>query len=80
VHEVISSDHQDQQQQQQRRFTVVVHVHSDHAFRKYLDHCSHSDLLLYRGLLLTVSTSSWKQTTNGPQPANRMIASGVTIF
>jgi hypothetical protein len=51
VHEVAGSGPQGQQ----RRFTVVVHVHGDHAFKKYLNNCSQSDLLLFRGLLLTVS-------------------------
>eukprot|EP00983_Pelagomonas_calceolata_P133023 1161925-Pelagomonas_calceolata.AAC.3 len=38
-----------------RRFAVIVHVQSDFAFKKYLDNCSNSDLMLYRGLLLEVS-------------------------
>lgn len=33
---------------------VVVHVLNDYAFKKYLDHCSASDLMLLRGLLLKV--------------------------
>lgn len=37
-----------------REFLVVVHVHSDHAFKKYAEACSTSDLMLYRGLLLKV--------------------------
>jgi hypothetical protein len=39
---------------------VVVHVLSDYAFKKYLQHCSASDLLLLRGLLLKVC-SLWQQ-------------------
>jgi hypothetical protein len=39
---------------QQRTFFVVVHVLSDSAFRKFYQHCSRSDLLLHRGLLLQV--------------------------
>ncbi|KAG2437038.1 hypothetical protein HYH02_011301 [Chlamydomonas schloesseri] len=41
-----------------RVFGVVVHVHGDHAFKKYLQNCSSSDLLLYRGLLLQVETTA----------------------
>mmetsp|Transcript_3274 Transcript_3274/g.8755 ORF Transcript_3274/g.8755 Transcript_3274/m.8755 type:complete len:162 (+) Transcript_3274:170-655(+) len=41
-----------------RRFAVIVHVQSDFAFKKYLDNCSNSDLMLYRGLLLEVTTTS----------------------
>jgi hypothetical protein len=37
-----------------RQFGVVVHVHSDHAFKKYLETCGATDLPLYRGLLLKV--------------------------
>ncbi len=37
-----------------REFRVVVHVHSDYAFKKYLNTCSATDLTLYRGLLLAV--------------------------
>ncbi|GLC34248.1 hypothetical protein PLESTF_000823000 [Pleodorina starrii] len=40
-----------------RHFSVVVHVHGDHAFKKYLQNFSSSDLLLYRGLLLLVETA-----------------------
>ncbi|KXZ53709.1 hypothetical protein GPECTOR_6g626 [Gonium pectorale] len=40
-----------------RLFSVVVHVHGDHSFKKYLKECSSSDLLLYRGLLLQVEAS-----------------------
>ncbi|GLI67104.1 hypothetical protein VaNZ11_011309 [Volvox africanus] len=40
-----------------RRFSIVVHVHGDHAFKKYLQHFSSSDALLYRGLLLQVDTT-----------------------
>lgn len=39
-----------------RHFVVVVHVLSDHAFKKYMQHCSNSDLMLFRGLLLKVSS------------------------
>jgi hypothetical protein len=38
----------------ERQFLVVVHVHSDHAFKKYLETCSATDMVLYRGLLLKV--------------------------
>lgn len=38
----------------QRLFLVVVHVLSDHAFKKYLDTCCATDMLLYRGLLIKV--------------------------
>jgi hypothetical protein len=38
----------------ERVFLVVVHVHSDHAFRMYLDECSSCDMPLYRGLLIRV--------------------------
>ncbi len=38
----------------QRSFLVIVHVLGDHAFKKYLQHCSGSDLMLFRGLLLRV--------------------------
>ncbi|KAF5835395.1 hypothetical protein DUNSADRAFT_7480 [Dunaliella salina] len=41
----------------ERKFVVIVHVQSDFAFKKYLDNCSNSDLMLYRGLLLEVSTT-----------------------
>ncbi|EFJ47228.1 hypothetical protein VOLCADRAFT_105196 [Volvox carteri f. nagariensis] len=41
----------------QRRFSMVVHVHGDHAFKKYLQNFSSSDLPLYRGLLLQVETN-----------------------
>jgi hypothetical protein len=37
-----------------QRFAVVVHVLSDYAFKKYLQHCSQSDLMLLRGMLLRV--------------------------
>jgi hypothetical protein len=37
-----------------RELAVVVHVQSDYAFKKYLRHCSASDLMLLRGLLLKV--------------------------
>jgi hypothetical protein len=33
-------------------------VQSDYAFKKYLQHCSASDLLLLRGLLIKVCCSS----------------------
>lgn len=39
---------------ERRAYSVVVHVHGDHAFKKYLQNCTPSDLLLYRGLLLEV--------------------------
>jgi hypothetical protein len=38
----------------QRHFAVVVHVLSDYAFKKYLQHCSQSELMLLRGMLLRV--------------------------
>lgn len=38
-----------------REFYVVVHVLSDHAFKKYGQHASRSDLPLLRGLLLKVT-------------------------
>ncbi|KAF6265091.1 hypothetical protein COO60DRAFT_1114800 [Scenedesmus sp. NREL 46B-D3] len=41
-----------------RELAVVVHVLSDYAFKKYLQHCSASDLLLLRGLLLKVKTDA----------------------
>lgn len=34
--------------------TVVVHVLNDSCFKKYLNNCSLSDLLLFRGLLVKV--------------------------
>jgi hypothetical protein len=37
-----------------RAFLVVVHVLSDHAFRKFQKHACRSDLPLHRGLLLKV--------------------------
>lgn len=37
-----------------RDFVIIVHVLGDHAFKKYLGHCSRSDLMLFRGLLLRV--------------------------
>jgi len=37
-----------------RTFFVIVHVHADHAFKGYLKHCSQSDLMLFRGLVLKV--------------------------
>ncbi|GIM05298.1 hypothetical protein Vretimale_9759, partial [Volvox reticuliferus] len=42
---------------ERRRFSIVVHVHGDHAFKKYLQNFSSSDMLLYRGLLLQVDTT-----------------------
>jgi hypothetical protein len=35
-----------------RTFFIVVHVLSDHAFKKYMRHCSRSDAPLLRGMLL----------------------------
>jgi hypothetical protein len=40
-----------------RHFLLIVHVLADHAFKRYLQHCTPSDLILFRGLLLHVSTS-----------------------
>lgn len=37
-----------------RELAVIVHVMSDYAFKKYLQHCTGSDLMLLRGLLLKV--------------------------
>jgi hypothetical protein len=50
-----------------RELAVVVHVLSDYAFKKYLQHCSASDLLLLRGLLLKVrpvENNSRRQTVH----------------
>jgi hypothetical protein len=37
-----------------RELAVIVHVLGDYAFKKYVQHCSASDLMLLRGLLLKV--------------------------
>lgn len=42
-----------------RTFYIVVHVLADNAFKKYLQHCSQSDLMLFRGLLLRVG-AGWQ--------------------
>jgi hypothetical protein len=54
-HDVSHSDSADAQTGT-RTFDVVVHVCSDHAFKKFLSNCATCDLLLYRGLLLKVGT------------------------
>ncbi|WIA17822.1 hypothetical protein OEZ85_009328 [Tetradesmus obliquus] len=41
-----------------QELAVIVHVLSDYAFKKYLQHCSASDLMLLRGLLLKVETNA----------------------
>ena len=41
-----------------RTFNVVVHIMGDYAFKKYLQHCTVSDLLLFRGLLLKVHAAA----------------------
>jgi len=52
-----SRDHAGREQLLARKFVIIVHVQSDFAFKKYLDSCSNSDLMLYRGLLLEASPS-----------------------
>ena len=45
-----------------RTFYIVVHVLADNAFKKYLQHCSQSDLMLFRGMLLRVG-AGWQLPT-----------------
>jgi hypothetical protein len=52
--------------------TVVVHVLNDSAFKKYLNNCSLSDLLLFRGLLVKVSAGGGQT----PCPAAGVLRTG----
>jgi hypothetical protein len=47
---------------------VVVHVLNDGAFKKYLGHCSLSDLLLFRGLLVKVGAAAAGCSPLPPRP------------
>ena len=55
-----------------RVFLLVVHVHNDFAFKKYLATCSSSDLLLFRGLLLRVGAGQVSSLCMGPITAGHV--------
>lgn len=61
--------HLDEQQDEQQcsiELAVVVHVMSDFAFKKYLQHCSASDLMLLRGMLLKVTPLLFELSSSRP--------------